>query len=471
MSDSAKNQSGKSDPDDSAKKPGGSSGARQKIGAGVAVLLVFATIFTALGFISLWLNRQVIQTSYWTDTSTELLEDEAIRDALGVYIVNQIFNNVDVEGELQDKLPPDLAILAGPATSGLRDLALRATDKGLASSQFQSAWKDANHAAHATFIKILEGEGKYVNIDQGVVTLDVKSLVTQVADQVGIGEKLVAKLPASVGTLEVLQSDELKTAQNVKRVSDVTAWLLPLIALLFYAAAIWLGAGRRQRVVLWAGVSWVIVGLLMYMAISVGEGPFVNGLATTSAVEPAVTSVYAIATELLHSMATSILVTGLLVIGGALLAGRSHWAAAVRRFNAPYLREYPVASASAVALLYLLVIWWAPVTGFRATAGLLINTLLVVAGFVGYRHICLREFPDAEAPDISDWFEEKWEAARKSVEGRRGGAFPVARKGVGEAEALDQLERLANLHDRGALTDDEFKEQKTDVLARQAGRD
>ncbi len=444
--------------------------ARQKLGAGVAVLLVLATLFTFLGFVSIWVNRQVLQTPYWTDTSTQLLESQNVQDALGTYIVDEIFTNVDVQGELQSNLPPDLAILAGPATNGLRELALRATDKGLASPQFQEAWKNANTKAHATFIKILNGKGQYANIDQGVVTLDVKGLVTQVADQVGVPGKLVAKLPANTGILEVLQSDELKTAQNAKRVSDVTAWLFPVLALLLYAAAIGTAEGRRRRVVRWAGITWVITGLLVFIGISVGEQPFVDSLASTSALEPAVTDVYGVVTQLLHSMATSVMVTGVLVIIASILAGPSRWATSVRRFDAPYLRDYPVASAAFTALLYLLIIWWAPTMGFRASAGLIINTILVVAGFVAYRQICVKEFPDEEAPDVGAWFGEKWEAVRKSVEGRRGGAFTTARKGVGENEMLDQVERLAALHDRGVLTDSEFAAQKQDLFARAAGR-
>ncbi len=438
---------------------------RVKLGAGVAALLLFATLFTFLGFVSVWFNRQVLQTSYWTDTSTELLESEQVRDALGTFIVNELFNDVDVQGELESRLPPDLTVFAGPATNGLRELALRATDKGLASPQFQSAWKEANGKAHELFLKILDGEGKYVDIDQGVVTVDAKSLVTQVADQIGVGKKLVAKLPASTGSITVLESDELKTAQNAKRVSDVTAVLFPILALALYALAIGLAPGRRRRVLYWAGISWVTTGVLIFIAISLGEQPFVDSLASTAAVEPAVTDVYGVVTQLLHSMATSVVVTGALVIAAAWLAGPSRWATWVRRHDAPYLREYPVATAAFAALLYLLIIWWAPTIGFRTTGGLLINTTLAVAGFVAYRSICAREFPDEEVPDVGAWFSDTWASLRERSEGwldrrkARGGAP------AGEGERLDQLERLAGLRDRGVLTEEEFAKEKAELLA------
>jgi hypothetical protein len=415
--------------------------------------------------VSVWFNRQVLQTSYWTDTSTELLESEQVRDALGTYIVNELFTNVDVQGELESRMPPDLTVFAGPATNGLRELALRAADKGLASPQFQTAWKEANEKAHTLFLKILDGEGEYVDIDQGVVTVDVKSLVTQVADQIGVGKKLVAKLPAQTGSIEVLQSDELKTAQNAKRVSDVTAVLFPILALLLYGVALGIAAGRRRRVLYWAGISWVATGLLVFIAISLGKQPFVDSLATTAAVEPAVEDVYGVVTQLLHSMATSVIVTGALVIAGAWLAGPSQWATWVRRHDAPYLRDYPVASAAFAALLYLLVIWWAPTIGFRTTGGLIINTILAAAGFVAYRQICVKEFPDVEAPDIGAWFSERWESVREWSQRKRAGRAQPSTGAGGEDARLDQLERLASLHERGVLTDEEFASQKRELLA------
>jgi hypothetical protein len=210
--------------------------------------------------------------------------------------------------------------------------------------------------------------------------------------------------------------------------------------------------------------------LLVFIAISLGEQPFVDSLASTAAVVPAVTDVYQIITELLGSMATSLIVSGSLVFVATFFAGPANWAVAVRRFSAPYFRDYPVATGAGALLLFLIVVWIAPGMGLRTWLGLLINLILAVGGYLAYRQICIKEFPDEQAADISDWLNEKWDGVKKSVEGRRGGAFPVSRKGVGESETLDQIERLADLHDRGALTDDEFKEQKDDLLARQTGR-
>lgn len=94
------------------------------IGMGVAALLIIGSLFWTMGFFAIWADRQILQTDYWTETSTQLLEDPVIRDQVATYMVDQLFQNVDVQAQLQAELPSSLKGLSGPATSGLRQLAL-----------------------------------------------------------------------------------------------------------------------------------------------------------------------------------------------------------------------------------------------------------------------------------------------------------------------------------------------------------
>src|SRR5918997_6861997 len=67
---------------------------------GLGSLLAFVAIF------ALWANRQLLDTENWTETSSELLEDEAIRGQTAVFLVDQLYANVDVQAQLADALPP-----------------------------------------------------------------------------------------------------------------------------------------------------------------------------------------------------------------------------------------------------------------------------------------------------------------------------------------------------------------------------
>ncbi|MBI5310607.1 MAG: SHOCT domain-containing protein [Actinobacteria bacterium] len=147
---------------------------------------------------------------------------------------------------------------------------------------------------------------------------------------------------------------------------------------------------------------------------------------------------------------------------GAWLAGASRPATSFRRSVAPYLRHQLPAAAAFTAVAYLLLVWWGPTLGFHTTSGLVINTLFAVAGFIGLTAITRREFPDAEPVD----YHALAQRVKGSFSGERITAMrdkartAVSRGGSTSAE----LERLASLHERGILTDEEFAAQKLKLL-------
>ena len=81
----------------------------------VVVLLSLAFVTGLIGMFAVWVNRQALNTYNWTETSGKLLENKNVQTALSAYLVDQLFTNVDVAGELQKVLPPQASALAGPA--------------------------------------------------------------------------------------------------------------------------------------------------------------------------------------------------------------------------------------------------------------------------------------------------------------------------------------------------------------------
>src|SRR5688572_3307271 len=84
-------------------------------------LVVLASILAFAAILAVWANRQLLNTDNWTDTSTELLENRVIRDQVALYLVDQLYANVDVSAELEAGLPERLQPLAGPAAGALRE--------------------------------------------------------------------------------------------------------------------------------------------------------------------------------------------------------------------------------------------------------------------------------------------------------------------------------------------------------------
>ena len=140
-------------------------------------MVVVASLLLLPAILSIWANRQVLNTDNWTRTSTQLLQNRLIRDQLATYLVDQVYANVDVQAEIARALPPRLDPLAGPAAGGLRELAERAAKQALARPRAQERWAQANRQAQLALLKVLEGGGPNVSTEGGNVTLNLRNLV------------------------------------------------------------------------------------------------------------------------------------------------------------------------------------------------------------------------------------------------------------------------------------------------------
>jgi hypothetical protein len=477
--------------DQKAERPGYSP---YKLGAGVGTIVALASVFLLLTFVSIWANRQVLDSEQWQKTSTEILEQPAVQNALANYLVDQLFANVDVENEIKEQLPSDWEVLASPATSALRSITLSGTKKVLELPVTQEAWSAANAVAHQTLIDTLEGGRGGVSTEEGVVTVNARMVLQQAANKLGLSGNLVNKIPENAGTFEIWRSDDLATAQAAYKTFKNLLWVFAGLTIFLYALAIFLAKQRRRRATIAMGGSFVVVGLLVLIGVSLARGAFVDGLAQSNAVNAAVSEIYTIATELLRRMAGSIIFTGAVVLLGCLLTGPYVWAISTRRFLAPYLRDNLALSAAATALVYLIAIWLIPVSGLTTEVGLALNTLLVIAGFLALVSITRNEFPDAEPADflaVGEWTRARYEQAKgftqdvtargsEKVQGLRSGeekttlvkAEHIDAADVTPTEPLtpaaptqtDELERLQKLHREGSLTDEEFAAAKKRAL-------
>ena len=105
------------------------------------VLIVLAGLIGLVSALTVWAKRQALETDRWVATSSRLLEDDEIRGALSLYLVDQLYANVDVAAELQESLPPAVKPLAAPIAGGLRELSVRAADSLLSRPGVQTLWR------------------------------------------------------------------------------------------------------------------------------------------------------------------------------------------------------------------------------------------------------------------------------------------------------------------------------------------
>jgi hypothetical protein len=416
-------------------------------------LITVGSVLALLAIFAIWANRQLLDTDNWTDTSTELLQDDEIRGQLSIYLIDQLYENVDVQAELADTLPPRLQPLAGPAAGAFQDLGVRAVNRLLERPRAQELWEQANRRAHRRFLQVVEdGGGDNVSTTGGDVTLDLKGLLEQTQAQFGVGGRLAERLPADAAQLTILHSDELELAQDGVNLLKVLAIILVILALGLMALGVYLARGWRREALRAAGFGLILAGVAALVARSLAGGAVV-GLAKTASVEPALENTWSISTSLLVEAATATLLYGIVVFFAAWLAGPTAWATSTRRALAPFLRE-PRFAYGGLALIVLLLVAWGPTPAFRKPVLALILIALMAFGVEVLRRHTAREFPNASREDTM----RRWREGRAA---RRSGS---ASRPNPEDQQLSELERLAALHDTGVLDDEEFKAQKAKVL-------
>jgi hypothetical protein len=418
----------------------------------VAGVLVLAVVTLLVAVLSTWVKRQALDTDNWTNTSSRILESKNVQATLGAYLVDQLFTNVDVAGTLRSELPTQFQGLAGPAAGGLRQVADRAAPQLLARPRVQNAWRLANENAHKQFLRILNGGGPVVSTANGEVVLDLHALVTQLAGNIGIGDRVSGALPADAGRLVIMRANQLKTAQNVAKGVRHLSIVSTIASFFLFGLAIFLARGRRRHTLRTTGWCFFGVGVFCLLVRRMGGDWIVDGLVRAESVKPAAHDTWNIGTGLLRAIALAFVIYGLVIVVAAWLAGPSRSAQAVRRALAPSLRDHPWRVYAGVGFVYLLVLLWGPTPALRHIVPILIIAALLVLGVEVLRRQTAREFPDAQAGDTIHRLRAWYDA-------RRGRPAP---EGNGHVK---ELERLASLHDSGALTDEEYTTEKTLLLS------
>jgi hypothetical protein len=446
----------------------------------VSVLLVLAGFFVLLSSFAVWVDRVALNTNVFVDTSAELIEDDAIRQAVATRAVDELYASVDVEAEIKDPLPEDLESASGPVAAGLRQVAPLIVERALQQPSLQRLWAAALEQSHKTLVAVLEGDRATVSTQGGVVTLDLEQIILDAADRLGIRKQVADNLPEDVGRIEILRSDELDTAQDAFQFLKTLAWLLPIVTLVLLALAV--GISRRRRATMrGVGIAIVVAGAVGLVAANLTGNYLVDSLVNDRDTREAAGNAWDILTVLLRSSLWWLIAVGALIVVATWVAGPGRTAIAVRRVLAPLVRErrYAYAGLAVVAVVLLAT---GPVDNAIGLFVLLILLGLLAAWIELTRAQTIREFPGAElaAPTffgdtrgrVAEWLESRRVAAASTSRRAPEPSQPSQPSQVPQPpqppqanDVTTRLEHLADLHARGELTDLEYASAKARVLA------
>ncbi len=493
-------------------------------------MIVVASVLLVISITANWVQRAVLDTDEVANTSDEILSDQDVQGALSIYLVDQLYANVDVQGEIEEKLPDNAKALSAPVAAATRQLALNVSERALASPRVQDLVVHSIRESHGQFVRLIEDEGDFVSTTGGAVTLQYGDVIADLATRLGVDPATISeirsvvqdlskdlkqrlttaqtriksvraglsevkagtlspeleqdlqtlntnaaelqakiasldtklegvqeKAPAQLqerlanldarlsdldgrltavadrtttvlkdpaqanvddldaalasaqarvtaaldrqalqnpGQLVVLQSGQLDGVQTLVGALRNLGFVLPLLVLLLYMAAIYLAQGWRRQALIAAGGGILVATLLVLLTRRLLGGAVVDSVAGSETVKPAIQSVYDIVSGTLRERAIFALIIGLAFVGAGLLAGPARWAVAARRALAPHLRDQPVAVYSVVAVLFLL--WLTVMPGINNLGQVLVIVLLAVLAVVGIellRRQTVHEFP------------------------------------------------------------------------------
>jgi hypothetical protein len=366
----------------------------------VWTLIVLASLLALVSSLTVWSRQQLLDTDKFTSSSAKLLANDEIRAALSSRLVDELEQRVDVQAQLEQKLPPRAKGAAPAIAAAIQNSAGQVINAFLGTAQAQAIWERVNRRAHGALVNVLEGkDAGPISTANGNVVLDLRPMIKQVAERLGVGERLKERAPPDAGQIVLLKSDQLNTAQTgVRILNALSSWIwFAVFALL--ALAVYLAHGTRRTMVEAVGVALLIVGVLLLIIRRFVGDWIVDSLVNTEASKPAVHAMWLIETDLLRDIALALVFYGLFALIAGILAGPSRLAVGTRRWLAPTWRERPVLVWVAATVLFLVFIAWGPSGGARRFLGVLILAAVLALGLEVWRRQTLREFPESgEAP-------------------------------------------------------------------------
>ena len=375
--------------------------------AGAVVLLLIGLILFGLAVPTIWINRTIMNTDQWVATVGPLAQDPAIQNVVADKMSTALFAQVDVEAQIRSLLPTALAPIAAPVAGQIETYADKLILEVVRSDRFSSVWTNTMRAAQQAFVAAIKGgkPGGAVSTTNGVITLDTDQFVS--AAQERLASTRIAGLTKFIpwdrfpASFVLYESPRLAQAQTAFGLFNSLVWILPFLALLFLALALW-AAPNTRRAWLWLGVGLVAVALLPFEALVFGRTAFINAAYNTAQIpNDAAQSFFDIVFKFLLTMETTAITIGLVVALIAFFGGPSKLALwfrhaiargmALARGGADFgaFGEFVTANKAAlrivaVALGVIIDILSAPLTpGFVIGTAIFVGILVLLIEFFG----------------------------------------------------------------------------------------
>jgi len=304
-------------------------------GALTWLLIVLACSTAIVAPIAVWTRRSFLDTDRFAGIVAPLVADETVARSLSNEVASRLFVRLEmqrrIKESLREALPDKLDFLAGPIANSLQTLTQKLAYEVITSPQFQAGWDRIIRLAHSTAIRIIRGEGLLAVSRSGEVALDTGELMGNVRSRlVGAGLGFLEKVPIApdAGEVVLFTSSQLGRMKAGLEILDTLNWLLPLLFLGFFAAAVFASEDRR-RTLLWLSVSLAAAMVLSLMLLDLAERELLGEVRNPGNVAAVSVIWHRVTADLVRTNVT-VLILGIIGAAAFAIAGPYAWAGRAR---------------------------------------------------------------------------------------------------------------------------------------------
>jgi hypothetical protein len=238
----------------------------RKILAGVLAALAIVTLVA--GFSIVWLETTLGDEDQFVATLAPLPQEESVASVLSLRVADGVVEAANVEVYVAETLPAELEFIALPVTNAITTVVATASQEVITSDVFNAIWSKALRVTHKAVSAVLSGNDGALVAEGGQVAIDLDEVAAQVAEEV---ESLGFDLPEGdleLGAVVLYEDEQLAVVQAIAQTLDTAGWFIPLLALVFIVAAIWVSYDRRRMTAILGfgtaiGLALSLVGLRM----------------------------------------------------------------------------------------------------------------------------------------------------------------------------------------------------------------
>ncbi len=238
----------------------------RKILAGVLAALAIITLVA--GFSIVWLETTLGDEDQFVATLAPLPQEESVASVLALRVADGVVEAANVEAFVAETLPAELEFIALPVTNSITTVVATASQEVITSDVFNAIWSTALRVTHKSVSAVLNGNDGALVAEGGQVAIDLDEVAAQVAEEV---ESLGFDLPEGdleLGQIVIYEDEQLAVVQAIAQTLDTAGWFIPLLALVFIVAAIWVSYDRRRMTAILGfgtaiGLALSLIGLRM----------------------------------------------------------------------------------------------------------------------------------------------------------------------------------------------------------------